>query len=108
MIDTYGSVWPECRFKGHARSGLVMLDADMVKDVDRRSISGMANAIRAIVRPHEANASLVVWQEGLAAGQMLPGLISEADTFSFGAPRARYQQSASFRVVFSVRFERAR
>src|SRR5262245_12628582 len=84
------------RLEGHARVGLVLLDAEPVVDVDGRAVAGMRSAVATIIRPHHVYAGIVEIAHRHAALRRVPRLVAEAYALAEGAARAGDPEGANW------------
>src|ERR1700758_558008 len=108
MPHAHGSVRPPCRLEGHSGRDLVALDADLVKEIDRRAVSSMTYSVSAIVGPHQAHTGLIIGRKRYAIAACPPRLVPEPHTFSFAAARAGDEKSTCHCDMPAVTGESAR
>lgn len=70
-----------------------MLDSDLVEEIDRRAVPGMAYPIAAVISPHQSYASLIIGGKRSPVGPLPPRLIAKADAFALGPAGAGHQKA---------------
>jgi len=85
-----------------------MLDSNLVEEIDRRPVPGIAYPIAAVIGPHQSHASLIIGGKRSPVGPLPPRLIPKPDAFALGPASTGNQKASNQGNVLTAVRERAR